>query len=189
MGIYSPPTDTGVEDLWMACEASHSPAAPRGPEYHFQGPLEKWEEIIVDLLNNINLVDTSNQPRHGGLVGTLGSDHGRTHLVLATIFFLEGGSRSVGCETKNSQCNYPPQGLQLQDDSTTTFVTLKATCVELEATKCHWHDWVNDRACHLAKQVSFIGMRASACNALYMFCQRWILQCKRFRLANRSSPN
>ena len=38
--FHIPPTDTmGVEDLWAAWKAC--PAAPGGPEYRFQGPLEQ----------------------------------------------------------------------------------------------------------------------------------------------------
>ena len=52
MGIYSPPTDTGVEDLWVACEASHSPAAPGGPEYHFPPPTNGEIRVAVSKLTN-----------------------------------------------------------------------------------------------------------------------------------------
>jgi hypothetical protein len=47
---------------------------------------------------------------------------------------------SIGCDTKNSQFIYPPQGCGLQDDDltmTTMFETLKAACVEMEATQIH----------------------------------------------------
>jgi hypothetical protein len=35
----------------------------------------------------------------------------------------------------------PPQ--ELQDNLTTAFAALQATCNELEAVKWHWHDWVS----------------------------------------------
>ncbi len=36
----------------------------------------------------------------------------------------------------------PPQ--ELQDDLTTAFEVLKATCEEPEAAKHHWRDWVSE---------------------------------------------
>jgi hypothetical protein len=63
MGIYIPPTDTmGVEDLWAAWEACPEGCIPLilgDLNTNFSNPQNEQEEIICDLLNNINLVDTS----------------------------------------------------------------------------------------------------------------------------------
>jgi hypothetical protein len=65
MGIYIPPTDTmGVEDLraaWEACPESCIPLVLGNLNINFSNPQNKREEIICNLLNNINLVDTSRQ--------------------------------------------------------------------------------------------------------------------------------
>ncbi len=63
MGIYIPPTDTmGVEDLraaWEACPEGCIPLVLGNLNINFSNPQNEWEELICDLLDNINLVDTS----------------------------------------------------------------------------------------------------------------------------------
>ena len=63
MGIYIPPTDTmGVEDLraaWEACPEGCIPLVLGDLNIKFNEPWDKREEVICDLLNDINLVDTS----------------------------------------------------------------------------------------------------------------------------------
>jgi hypothetical protein len=63
MGIYIPPTDTmGVEDLWAAWEACLEDCIPLvlgDLNINFNEPRNEWEEVIRDLLDKINLVDTS----------------------------------------------------------------------------------------------------------------------------------
>ena len=74
---------------------------------------------------------------------------------------------SVECDTNNSQFIYPPQGCGLQDDDltlTTTFETLKAACVEMEATQIHGHDWVSDHMWLLIKQCTPL------CQAVQLCC-------------------
>ncbi len=44
----------------------------------------------------------------------------------------------------------PPQ--ELQDDLTTGFVALQATCKEPEAVKRFWHDWMSAETWLLIKQ-------------------------------------
>jgi hypothetical protein len=65
MGIYVPPTDTvGVEDLraaWEACPAGCTPIVLGDLNINFRDPRNKREELIVNLLNYINIVDTSRQ--------------------------------------------------------------------------------------------------------------------------------
>ncbi len=65
MGIYIPPTDTmGVEDLraaWEACPAGCTPIVLGDLNLNCRDPRNKWEELIVNLLNDINIVDTSRQ--------------------------------------------------------------------------------------------------------------------------------
>ena len=62
MGIYIPPTDTlGVEDLraaWEACLAGCIPLVLGDLNIDYGEPRNEREELIVDLLNDINLVDT-----------------------------------------------------------------------------------------------------------------------------------
>ncbi len=62
MGIYIPPTDTmGVEDLraaWEACPKGCIPLVLGNLNTNFSNPQNKREEIICDLLDDINLVDT-----------------------------------------------------------------------------------------------------------------------------------
>ncbi len=63
IGIYIPLTDTmGVEDLraaWEACPEGCIPLVLGDLNINFNEPRDKQEEVICDLLNNINLVDTS----------------------------------------------------------------------------------------------------------------------------------
>jgi len=63
MGIYIPPTDTtGVEDLWAAWEACPEGCIPLvlgDLNINFNKLGDKREEVIHNLLNNINLIDTS----------------------------------------------------------------------------------------------------------------------------------
>ncbi len=40
----------------------------------------------------------------------------------------------------------------LQDDLTTAFVVLQATCKDPEAAKWHWRNWVNDKTWLLIKR-------------------------------------
>jgi hypothetical protein len=61
MGVYIPPTDTmGVEDLraaWEACPAGCTPPYLGDLNINFSNPRDKWEELIIDLLDDINIVD------------------------------------------------------------------------------------------------------------------------------------
>ncbi len=61
MGVYIPPTDTmGVEDLWAAweaCPAGCTPLVLGDLNIDFRDPRNEWEELIINLLNNINVVD------------------------------------------------------------------------------------------------------------------------------------
>jgi hypothetical protein len=63
MGVYIPPTVTlGVEELraaWKACPAGCTPLVLGDLNINFSDPQNKWEELIVDLLDNINVVDVS----------------------------------------------------------------------------------------------------------------------------------
>ncbi len=65
MGVYIPPTDTmtmGVEDLWAAweaCPVGWTPLVLGDLNINFSNPQDKEEECIVDLLDVINVVDTS----------------------------------------------------------------------------------------------------------------------------------
>ncbi len=63
MGIYIPPTDTmGVEDLWAAWEACPEGCIPLvlgDLNICFSELRDEREEVIRDLLDDINLVDTS----------------------------------------------------------------------------------------------------------------------------------
>ena len=63
MGIYIPPIDTmGVDDLratWGVCPTSCVPVVLGDLNINFRDPRNKREELIVDLLDNINLADTS----------------------------------------------------------------------------------------------------------------------------------
>ena len=63
MGIYTPPTDTmGVEDLWAAWEACPEGCIPLvlgDLNINFSEPRDEREEVICNLLDDINLVDTS----------------------------------------------------------------------------------------------------------------------------------
>ncbi len=63
MGIYIPPTNRiRVEDLWAAWEACPTGCAPivlGDLNIDFREPWNEREELIVTLLNNISLTDTS----------------------------------------------------------------------------------------------------------------------------------
>jgi hypothetical protein len=63
LGAYIPPADTtGVDDLcapWAKCPGNCKPLLLGDLNIVFRAPQTKWEEIIVDLLNEINLVDMS----------------------------------------------------------------------------------------------------------------------------------
>ena len=63
MGIYIPPTNTmGVDDLqvaWEACPTGCVPIVLGDLNIDFRDPRNKREELIADLHNDINLVDTS----------------------------------------------------------------------------------------------------------------------------------
>jgi hypothetical protein len=65
MGIYIPPTDTmGVEDLraaWEACPEGCIPLVLGDLNINFSEPRDEREEVIRDLLDDINLIDTSRQ--------------------------------------------------------------------------------------------------------------------------------
>ena len=52
----------GVEDLWAAWEACPEGCIPLvlgDLNINFNEPRDKWEEVIHNLLDDINLVDTS----------------------------------------------------------------------------------------------------------------------------------
>ena len=63
MGVYIPPNDImGVEDLrsaWDACPDGCIPIVLGDLNINFQDPRDEREEQIVDLLDEINLIDTS----------------------------------------------------------------------------------------------------------------------------------
>ena len=63
MGIYIPPTDTmGVEDLraaWEVCPEGCIPLVLGDLNINFSQPWDEREEVIRNLLDDINLVDTS----------------------------------------------------------------------------------------------------------------------------------
>jgi hypothetical protein len=63
MEVYIPPTDTmRMEDLWAAweaCPAGCPPLVLGDLQINFRDPRNKREELIVNLLENINIVDTS----------------------------------------------------------------------------------------------------------------------------------
>ena len=62
--IHPPPNAMGVEDLWaawVACTVGCIPLVLRDLNIDFGEPRNKWEELIVDHLDDINLVDTSRQ--------------------------------------------------------------------------------------------------------------------------------
>jgi hypothetical protein len=62
MGIYIPPSDMmGVEDLraaWEACPTGCIPLVLGNLNINFRDPRDEQEELIVDLLDKINVVDT-----------------------------------------------------------------------------------------------------------------------------------
>jgi hypothetical protein len=52
----------GVEDLWVAweaCPAGYTPLVLGDLNIDFRDPRNEQEELIVDLLDGINIVDTS----------------------------------------------------------------------------------------------------------------------------------
>jgi hypothetical protein len=63
MGIYIPPNDTmGVDALceaWALCPANYVPLVLGDLNVNFEHPRDVPEEQIIDLLDKINLVDTS----------------------------------------------------------------------------------------------------------------------------------
>ncbi len=63
MDIYISPTNTmGVEDLcaaWIVCPTGCISIVLADLNVGFRDPRNKCKELIVDLINNINLVDTS----------------------------------------------------------------------------------------------------------------------------------
>jgi hypothetical protein len=63
MGTYIPPNDTtGVDALrkaWASCPANCIPLVLGNLNVNFEHPWDTWEEQIVDLLDKINLVNTS----------------------------------------------------------------------------------------------------------------------------------
>ena len=62
MGIHTPPTDMmGVDNLqaaWEACPTGCVPVILGGLNINFRDPWNEREELTVDLLDDINLVDT-----------------------------------------------------------------------------------------------------------------------------------
>ena len=86
MSIYIPPNDTmGMEDLqvaWEACLVGIIPIVLGDLNVNFRDPRDKRDELIIDLLDDINRVDSlqkfflddhaNNQSRHGGPGGTRG---------------------------------------------------------------------------------------------------------------------
>ena len=65
MGIYIPPTDMmGVDNLqaaWEVCSTACVPIVLGDLNINFRDLRNKREDLIVDLLDDINLVDTSKQ--------------------------------------------------------------------------------------------------------------------------------
>jgi hypothetical protein len=63
MGIYIPPNDTTGEDAlrkaWALCPANCIPLVLGDLNVNFEHPRDAREEQIIDLLDKINLVDTS----------------------------------------------------------------------------------------------------------------------------------
>ncbi len=63
MGVYIPPTDTmGVEDLraaWEACPDDCMPLVLGDLNINFGNPRDKRDKVIHDLIDDINLVETS----------------------------------------------------------------------------------------------------------------------------------
>ncbi len=105
-GIYIPPTDTmGVEDLraaWEACPEGCIPIVLGDLNVDFRDPCDERDELVVDLLDKINLVDTSRkfsprQPRKQSTRARWTWRHrrdGRTHYSqLDYILVREGDVR------------------------------------------------------------------------------------------------
>ncbi len=65
MGAYIPLADTtGVDDLcnaWAKCPANCKPLLLGDLNINFGSPRSKWEEIIADLLNKMNLANMSHK--------------------------------------------------------------------------------------------------------------------------------
>ncbi len=63
MGTYIPPNDTtGVDALhaaWALCPTNCIPLVLGNPNINFEHPRDAQEEQITNLLDKINLVDTS----------------------------------------------------------------------------------------------------------------------------------
>jgi hypothetical protein len=63
MGIHIPPNDTmGVDvlrDAWTSCLANCVPLVLSNLNVNFEHPRDAREEQIIDLLDKINLADTS----------------------------------------------------------------------------------------------------------------------------------
>jgi hypothetical protein len=73
--------------------------------------------------------------------------------VVATIQVWKRGKQQLKAYPKKSQefpMQLPPQ--ELQEDLTTAFAALQATCEEPEVVKRHWHDWVSAGMWLLIKQ-------------------------------------
>jgi hypothetical protein len=70
MGTYIPPNDTmGVDALreaWALCPANCVPLVLGDLNVNFEHPRDAREEQIINLLNKINLVDTSQNLPSGG---------------------------------------------------------------------------------------------------------------------------
>ncbi len=71
IGAYIPPADTtGVDALgaaWAKCPQNCKPMLLGDLNFDFRAPQIEWEEIIVDLIDEMNLVDVSRKfiQRHG----------------------------------------------------------------------------------------------------------------------------
>ena len=63
IGIYAPPNcSKGVEDLrsaWDACQLGCKPIILGDLNINFGFPRDEWGEVIVDLLDKVNLINTS----------------------------------------------------------------------------------------------------------------------------------
>ena len=63
--IYIPPDcNKGVDDLraaWDACLQECKPVVLGDLNINFGFPRDKWEEVIIDLLDKINLIDTTHR--------------------------------------------------------------------------------------------------------------------------------
>jgi hypothetical protein len=63
MGVYMPPADiTGVDDLcadWAKFPTNCKPLLLGDLNINFRAPQTKWEEIIADLLDKMDIVNVS----------------------------------------------------------------------------------------------------------------------------------